>query len=148
MKVSAFLLGASLLALPAAAHEVRHVVAASQATVVELSYADGAPFSYEAFEVWIAGAERPFQVGRTDARGRAVFLPPAAGELRLRAFSADGHGVDLRLAPPHAGHPPAVAGGAAAAAAPGRTPGLVLGLGIVLALFGSFQLLLRRKKAS
>lgn len=144
MKVSAFLLGASLLALPAAAHEVRHVVAASQATVVELSYADGAPFSYEAFEVWIAGAERPFQVGRTDARGRAVFLPPAAGELRLRAFSADGHGVDLRLAPPHAGHPPAVA----AAAAPGRTPGLVLGLGIVLALFGSFQLLLRRKKAS
>ena len=131
------------LLLPSAfAHEVQHGIAVTPAAVVTLSYADGRPFSYEAFEVFAAGSDQPFQVGRTDAQGRAAFLPPAAGEVRFRASSADGHGVDLRMAPPRAD---AVA---AAPAAGDRNAKLVLGIGILLALFGLVQLFLCRKKAA
>ncbi|MBI3148198.1 MAG: ABC transporter permease [Betaproteobacteria bacterium] len=122
------------------AHEVRHQVAAEQAVVLRLRYADGQPFAFEAYEVFAQGAEKPQQVGRTDAEGRAVFLPPASAELRFRAFAADGHGVDLKLNPPRA------AESVPAAEEEDRSSKLVLGVGILLALFGLVQLVLRRKK--
>lgn len=127
---------------PAFAHEVHHAVEAANAVSVRLTFADGQPFAFEAFEVFAAGSDKPVAVGRTDAQGRAVFLPPEAGEVRLRAFAADGHGVDVRLVPPH--------GGAAvpAPAAEERPARLMFGAGLLLALFGLIQLFVRRRKAS
>ncbi len=150
---------------PAAAHEVQARVTTATATVVTLTYADGQPFAFEAFEAFevhgAAGA--PLAVGRTDAQGRAVFVAPAAaGELRLRAFSADGHGIERRLPaatevapPPLPGaegsappRPQAVPGGVAAADADaGRSSRFLFGFGVLLALFGLIQLFVRRKKA-
>lgn len=123
---------------PALAHEVHATVAAAPATVVTLTYADGEPFSFEAFEVHADASDRPLLVGRTDAQGRAVFLAPTAGEARLRAFSADGHGVDLRL-------PPTAAVAAAPAAADERPARIMFGLGLLLAVFGLVQLWQRKR---
>ena len=126
--------------LPAFAHEVHHAVAAQSAVSVRLTFAGGQPFAFEAFEVYAAGGDKPHAVGRTDAEGRAVFLPPPAGEVRLRAFAADGHGVDLKFDPPSGGE--AVAAGATE----DRGAKLFFGAGLLLALFGIVQLFLQRKK--
>jgi len=127
---------------PALAHEVHHAVEAAGAVSVRLTFADGQPFAFEAFEVYAAGSDKPLAVGRTDAQGRAVFVPPEAGEVRLRAFAADGHGVDLTLNPPRGGT-------AAAVPAVEDRPGkLMFGAGILLALFGLIQLFVRKGKPS
>ena len=127
---------------PAFAHEVHHAVEAQNAVSVRLTFADGEPFSFEAFEVYAAGSDKPFAVGRTDAQGRAVFMPPEAGEVRLRAFAADGHGVDLKFDPPRGGE-------AVAAAAPeDRGAKLLFGAGFLLGLFGLIQLFIRKRKPS
>jgi nickel transport protein len=126
--------------LPAFAHEVHHAVAVQSAVSVRLTFADGQPFAFEAFEVYAAGSDKPHAVGRTDADGRAVFLPPPSGEVRLRAFAADGHGVDLKFDPPRGGK------AVAAASAEDRGAKLFFGVGLLLAIFGIVQLFLRRKK--
>ena len=125
---------------PALAHEVHHAVEAAGAVSVRLTFADGEPFAFEAFEVYAAGSDKPHAVGRTDAQGRAVFVPPSSGEVRFRAFSADGHGVDLKFDPPRGGE------AVAAVAAEDRGAKLILGAGLLLALFGIVQLFVRRKK--
>ncbi|MDR2239134.1 MAG: hypothetical protein LBE33_01670 [Zoogloeaceae bacterium] len=136
---------ACLLTLsPAFAHEVRHDIEMRDAVAVRLTFADGQPFAFEAFEVYAAGGDTPLQVGRTDAQGRALFLPPASGAVRLRAFSADGHGVDLTFDPPRGGEaaPPPTS----SSLEEGRSAKFVFGIGILLALFGIVQLFLRRKE--
>lgn len=142
------LLGIAFACTQAAAHEVHSTIAADSATVVTLTYADGRPFSFEAFEVLGGGAATPLAVGRTDARGRAVFMaPPAGGKLRLRAFSADGHGVDLRLTPPAAASaespPPA-----ATNAGDERWSRILFGLGLLLGAFGLIQLFQKKRESA
>lgn len=122
------------------AHEIHHRIESAGAVVFHLDYADGRPFSYEAYELYADEKDVPAQVGRTDAMGRIVFLPGAARQWRIRAFSADGHGVDLRF------EPPAVAGQAAAVTAdPSRFSLILFGLSLLLGGFGLYQLLLKRK---
>lgn len=137
--VLAAMLGA--LTTPAIAHEVQHEIARAQATVVRLVYADGEPFSYESYELFADGGERPAQTGRTDAQGRVVFLSDGAKSWRLRAFSADGHGVDLKFDAMAVGMPATVT------AESDRNTRFLLGLSVILAVFGALQLVLRKKKA-
>jgi len=129
----------ALLVTGARAHEVTAQVSGAGAVVVKLQYADGQAFAFEAYEVLAAGNDHPIHVGRTDAEGRAVFLAPGPGELRLRAFSADGHGLDLRFVPE------ATAANASVRASEDRAARIMLGIGVVLALFGAAQLFLRRR---
>lgn len=136
------LLCAALLAQQAAAHEVKLQTRQQAATVVSLSYADGEPFAFEAYELYLPGKDTPEQVGRTNATGQVIFLPGQHGEWRLKAFSADGHGVDqrLQLTSASAGDPvPA----SSAAEAP-RALMLLAGGGVLFGLFGLAQLFLRR----
>jgi len=126
----------------AAGHEVHHVVEPTAAVVVRLSYADGKPFAYEKYELTPEGQEIPVQVGNTDARGRVVFVPGEARNWRLKAYSADGHGTDLRFAAPAT----QAAAPAAVAAVPDRATQLVTGLALLFGLFGLVQLFLHRRK--
>ena len=75
--------------------------------------------------------------------GRVVFIPGDARQWRLKAFSADGHGVDLRFASPAAQGNAAVA--IDAGVGPSRTALALLGLGLILALFGAYQLFGKRR---
>ncbi|MDX3894476.1 ABC transporter permease [Pusillimonas sp.] len=133
------------LAAPAQAHEVVNEIQLRQAVTVTLEYSDGEPFSYETYELYAGHGKTPVQTGRTDAHGRVVFLPGQEDAMRLRAFSADGHGVDLRFQVP-AASPEAAAGGEAdTAAALGRPAKLLAGLAAILMLFAGWQLFVRKK---
>jgi nickel transport protein len=126
-----------LMGAAAHAHQVVSTIGSAPATVATLTYADGKPFAYEAYELFAGGAETPRQVGRTDALGRVTFLPDGQQAWRLRAFTEDGHGIDtaFEVAP----HP------VSAATTSPRLPLALLGGSLVLALFGLYQLFLRRR---
>jgi nickel transport protein len=79
----------------ALAHDLQHQIDEGAAVSVRLFFADGRDFGFESYEVYRAGDEVPFQVGRTDLQGRVVFLPDRAGTWRIKAFSEDGHGADF-----------------------------------------------------
>ena len=144
MKRACPLLAAFVLAYsgPGWAHEVHHTIEATGAVAVRLTYADGKPFAYEAFEAYPEGKDVPRQVGRTDDQGRVVFVPGEAKRWRIKAFSADGHGTDIRIDVPALSASP---GAASVDDGPNRASLLLFGLSILLALFGAYQLWLRNK---
>lgn len=135
---------AAAAAAPAAAHEVHETLRQEQATVIELRYADGEPFSFEHYELFVGDGAKPVLTGRTDAQGRVVFLPDQAARWRVRAFSADGHGVDAAF------EVAAAASAGRATAAPGvsldRASRVLLGVLVILTLFCALQRFVRRRK--
>ncbi len=141
-------------ALPALAHDVQAVIAEGPPRQVTLTYGDGEPFAYEAFELRASGApltDAPLQAGRTSETGVIVLeaRPDEALALRLRAFSADGHGIDMLMpAPRRAAHPRATP---AAALTPAATVGERLargaaGVGVIGALYGLWLVVRRRRR--
>jgi len=143
MRRLAFILALAMAPAAAIAHDLDHAVSRGEAVIVTLKYAGGEPFSYESYEVYAEGEDIPTQTGRTDAAGRIAFVPDREGAWRVRAFSEDGHGVDLVIE----------AGGAAepvpAGAWNGLGPwsGLAAGLGVLFGLFGIISLFARRRGA-
>ncbi len=125
----------------AIAHEVHHDIAATGAVMVRLTYADGSPFAYEKYELLPEGREVPFQVGNSDAQGRVVFVPGDVANWRLKAYSADGHGVDLKFAAPATGTPSAPPASAGA----DRATQVLIGLAILFGLFGLVQIFVHRR---
>lgn len=130
------------LCLPAArAHDLQHTVAQSTAVVVRIAYPDGRPFSFEAYEVLRTGGTVPVQVGRTDLDGRIAFAPGRPGEWRVKAYSEDGHGVDLTLTTTASG----ILAGADRTVYERYTRVLV-GVGLILGVFGLLNLYARRRR--
>jgi nickel transport protein len=138
--VFAFLCG------PALAHEVHVETAHQSAAVLRLTYADGEPFAFEAYELYLPGKEVPEQVGRTNAQGQIIFLPGQQSAWRVKAFSADGHGIDQRME--FTPTPAEGAGPPVPSAQPPRAWQLATGLGILFGLFGLVQLFSRRTRSS
>ena len=136
---------ALLLAVPAQAHEVVNQIQRQQAVTVTLQYSDGEPFSYETYELYAGRGATPVQTGRTDSQGRVVFLPGEEATMRLRAFSADGHGVDLRFKVPAASPESTADSPAIATDKLGRPAKLLIGLAAILALFAGWQLFIRQR---
>jgi nickel transport protein len=127
--------------LPAWAHDLQYSVSEGQAVVVRLFYGDDTPFAFEGYEITPEGEKLPVQVGRTDARGRIAFLPEKAGRWRIQAMSEDGHGLNVTLTTD-----------AAARITNSDKPvyerygRIVVGVALILGLFGCIQLYLQRKK--
>lgn len=122
------------------AHDLQHRTGEAAAVCVELFFADGNEFDFESYEIYRGGEEVPFQVGRTDALGRLVFLPDRAGVWRIKAFSEDGHGADFSLT--------ADASGAVERAGEspiGRYQRIVVGVSVIFGIFGVVALLARRR---
>lgn len=123
------------------AHEIRHKVSKADAVVVTLTYADGSPFALERYEIYRQGEEEPFRAGETDGAGQLMFLPDGEGEWRVKSFSQDGHGVEIRLTTDESSlvevmDRPWV----------DRYPRLALGLGLIFGLFGILTLFFRRRR--
>jgi nickel transport protein len=123
----------------ALAHDLQHRIGEGSAVSVRFFFADGSDFSFESYEVYRAGEEIPFQVGRTDAGGRVVFLPDRAGTWRIKVFSEDGHGADISFS--------TGAGGAELDESQPlleRHLRLVVGVSLIFGLFGLVSLWMRR----
>ena len=122
------------------AHELRRTVTQTDAVIIELSYPDGTLFDFEQYEIYRPGGGAPFQVGRTDAMGRVVFVPDVAGEWRLKAFSEDGHGTDFTFETD--------AGGTAIGSDQPlirRYSMICVGVAIILGMFGLLSLFAKRR---
>ena len=122
------------------AHGLEYTVSAGDAVVVTITHDVGAPFSDEHYQVYRDGETTAFQTGRTDALGRVVFVPDRTGTWIVRAFSEDGHGIDVTIE--HSGDAPASGGGSA----PRRWSRLVVGLSLIFGLFGVIALFARRTR--
>lgn len=122
------------------AHELIQKVSRGGAVVIELSYPNHSPFSYEQYEVYRQGEEIPYQTGRTDALGRIVFVPDRDGAWRIRVFSEDGHGIDATI---QAGPEDALE--TAEPSGSDRWSRIVLGLVIILGVFMAALVFLRRR---
>ncbi len=142
----AVLIALLLAATPAGAHEVQHVLSRGETWIVTLQTDDGQPFAGQPWELRDPASGQPIIEGRTDARGRLAFPPPAPGHYQLRAESPDGHGVvlplDLGASETPSGAP------ATGDQLPGRRWAVgVSALGYLLGVFGVASLLLRRRRA-
>ena len=142
MRALAVLLLAAACAGPAAAHGVDTAVGGAEAVTVTVRYADGSPVAFEPCEVLAPGGGPPFQVGRTDRRGRVVFVPDRAGAWTVKVTGEDGHGavvpvtVDAALA---------AAGGEGPRPAADRKWQLIAGVGVLLGVFGIVAMALGRR---
>ena len=105
--------------------------------VVNFYFPDNTRFSYERYEVYRDGSKLPFQVGRTDALGRAIFCPDKAGEWILKTFSEDGHGAVVRISVGSLSFKEEHS-------ALRQIRDILAGAGFILGLFGLFELYIRR----
>ena len=135
------LLFALFALVSARAHEVIPIIGAGNAVVVQLNYSNGQAFAFEAFEASPEGAKSPAVVGRTDAKGRAVFIPGEEKRWKLKAYSTDGHGVDLHFVASTTKDAPAIAHHEST-----RISLMLFGLSLILAAFGLYQLWIKKKK--
>lgn len=84
----------------AQAHAVDHRIEVSTAAIITLNYADERPFAHKQYTLTPAGQNKPMQIGETDAQGRIAFVPGELRHWRLKASSADGHGVNREIIVP------------------------------------------------
>ncbi len=127
----------TLLGMGLYAHEVRYVVSETNATQIFITYGDGAPFDYEPYTIYAPDQTVPFQSGYTAKDGSIVFVPNSSGVWRITAASEDGHGATISYT--HS------LSSVQAPQTHTRLDRLLLGVGIVLALFGTWALFFSRK---
>jgi nickel transport protein len=130
------------LPIAAVAHDIEHTVTIEGAVVVHLYEDHGVPFAGEHVEVFGPGDTKPFLVGNTDGEGRIAFFPNREGEWRLKAYSEDGHGVDLTIDTRKLGS--IQPSQSEANTSVDRRSTMVLGIGIILSIFGAGALLRKR----
>jgi len=134
------LLVCGLLPVRALAHDLHYSVEQGPAVCVKLHFGGGEEFSFETYEIYRSGEEIPFQVGRTDVKGRLVFLPDRPGTWRVKAFSEDGHGVDISVTTD-------AKGGVEGATEPrfDRHARIIMGVALIFGIFGLINLFVRRR---
>ncbi len=123
------------------AHELHYTVVRGEAVVVQLQYADQTDLAQANYNIYRAGEEKPFQTGRTDARGRIVFLPEEKADWRIKVFTEDGHGLQITL--------DTAAGGATENVTRTffeRYARIVTGISVIFGLFGIISLWAGKRK--
>ena len=139
----------------AAAHGLRYTVTDGKSVVIELTYASGTAFSNETYEIYRAGGGKPYQTGRTDPSGRIVFIPDSSRTWRIKAFSEDGHGLDITIETndpaEHADTSVAIAdtvdGHLAMEKAPiGMGTRIIMIFALIFGVFGVVSIFVRKKK--
>ena len=122
-------------------HGLQYEVVSSEAVVVSCFFSDGERFAYESYEVYPPEAKIPTQTGRTDSKGKLIFLPGKPGEWLIKLSADDGHGLDFSVA---IGEDAVVSD--VQKPLPTRFPVAIAGLGYVLGIFGLLSLFYRKKR--
>ena len=129
-----------LFAATAQAHELHYGTTEGRAILIDVGYPDHGPLAGAPYEIRAKGDAAPVQMGWTDTSGRIAFAPASAGTYQVSVFSEGGHGVnfafdvgeDFLLA--DAEQPPIE-----------RHLKLLVGVGVILGLFGLLMLFYRRR---
>lgn len=131
------------------AHGVDYRVERGEAVVVHFSSQHDGAMAGAGFRIFSPDGPRVFVRGRTDARGRAVFVPDAPGDWRLLMATEDGHGAEVEIvvgadevATLSARDPDRPAG---AAPRTGRVSATAAGIGYLFGLGGLLALWRRRR---
>lgn len=128
------------IAATAQAHELHYSTTEGSAILIDISYPEHGALAGAPYEIRVQGETDPVQMGWTDTHGRIAFAPAMAGTYQVSVFSQGGHGVnvafevgeDLLLA--NAEQPPIA-----------RHLKLVVGIGVILGIFGLLMLFYRRR---
>lgn len=126
---------------PASGHGLRYKVTRDEAVIVKVTYANKKAFSLQKYEIFRPDEAIPCLTGRTDTEGRIMFIPDSSGTWRIKAYSEDGHGLNISLGTDgrEVFFPPEESSSR-------NYTGLLLGLVIILGLFNLYALFLRRKR--
>ena len=130
------------LASQISAHGLHHTVSQDNAVVITIVYGNETSFAFEQYELFRPGETIPFQTGRTDILGRVVFLPDMNGTWRFRAFSEDGHGLDISIDVDEQG----VASKKDRSLIQ-RYQRILIGVAVILGIFGLIAVFLRKGKS-
>ncbi len=79
------------------AHNLKHTLLWEESMILTLQFVKEGDFSFQSYEVYAPKTKIPFQVGRSDAHGKIVFLPDSSGKWRVKIFSEDGHGKIIEV---------------------------------------------------
>ena len=91
------LMGILFSPLGLSAHDLQYQIEPGPPMVIYLFFSDNSKFSYEHFEIFAPGERTVFQKGFTDKLGRVALLPDRPGTWRIRTFSEDGHGANVKV---------------------------------------------------
>jgi nickel transport protein len=140
----------------AGAHGLRYTVTRGESVVITLTYSNGGAFADETYEIFRAGGNELYQRGRTDPFGRIVFMPDSSGAWRIRAFSEDGHGLDISIETTSPSEHPDTSKSPADTlekkdAGDGKAPvgtgwRIVMAFSLIFGMFGVVSIFLRKKK--
>jgi len=78
-------------------HNLQHNVSYEEGVVITFQFVKEGDFSYQNYEIYAPESIVPFQVGRTDAHARVLFLPDKKGIWKIKTFSEDGHGKLINI---------------------------------------------------
>ena len=135
-------------------HGTRGAVTPTGSMMVHADYDDGEPMAYCRTEIVHAGEERPFQSGSTDRNGRFLFYPDSTGQWRIVVDDGIGHRLALETSVdelPQSGRIATVravesadsalsdiGGREIGAARLSRFQGIVVGISLILGVFGVY----------
>jgi len=85
------------LCFTAFAHNLEHSTTHQESIVVSYNFLGGGEFSYQDYEIYPPNKDIPYQVGRTNAESKIVFIPNQKGVWKIKAFSQDGHGKIITI---------------------------------------------------
>ena len=126
-----------VLAVPVWGHGTEGVAEKEEGILVSAEYDDGESMSYAEVKILAPDSDIPFQKGRTDRNGRFMFRPDQKGVWQIIVSDGVGHRLalereildvkgDMKTAAPVKTDFSAIS----------RTQGIVMGVSIILGLFG------------
>jgi nickel transport protein len=128
----------------AVAHGVGHRVDRAEAVVVRFSSQHEPAMADVGYRVFSPGGRILFAQGRTDALGRAVFIPDSPGTWRVLMATDDGHGAEVEIAVDAGQVARVERAGAVRIGGMDRLTATAAGVGYVLGLGGLLALWRRR----
>lgn len=138
-KIHAVLILGSILASVATVwgHGTQGLVEDRDGILVSADYDDGEPMSYAEVKIFGPDSEIPFQKGRTDRNGRFMFRPDQKGRWRIIVSDGMGHRLALEREIFDAqGDIQVETPGKSGASKNSRFQGIIMGVSIILGLFG------------
>jgi len=126
-----------VLVVPVWGHGTEGVAEKEEGILVSAEYDDGEPMNYAEVKILAPESDIPFQKGRTDRNGRFMFRPDQKGLWQIIVSDGVGHRLALeREILDVKGDIKTAAAEKIGVSTLSRTQGIIMGVSIILGLFG------------